>query len=232
MRKTLALSTSSCSTPVCSPRVSRGGDFTQGVEFTFPETILPVGGYLVVAADVAAFKAAYSGVSSVIGGWTGQLGNSGQTIRLCDALGAVVDEVPYCDEGDWGVRELGPVDQGHRGWQWSDQTDGGGSSLELINPAMPNEYGQNWAASAEVGGTPGRVNSAAAADIAPLIERRHALSADSRPGRSRNGHGNSDRRIHKRRDCSAAVPCGSIHVHRRQYISAGERSGFRCRDDA
>jgi hypothetical protein len=157
-----------------------GWQFTQGIEFTFPDTILPAGGYLVVAADVGAFKSAYPGVSNVIGGWTGRLSDSGETITLCSALGATVDEVPYADEGDWGVRELGPVDVGHRGWQWSDQTDGGGKSLELINPGLPNEYGQNWAAGTEVGGTPGRVNSTASADIAPLIE--DVMHAPAIPG--------------------------------------------------
>ena len=50
---------------------------------------------------------------------------------------------------------------GHRGWQWSDAHDGGGKSLELINAALPNEFGQNWAASLVDGGTPGRANSVA-----------------------------------------------------------------------
>ncbi|MEJ2704561.1 MAG: CotH kinase family protein, partial [Sedimentisphaerales bacterium] len=65
--------------------------------------------------------------------------------------------------------ELGPVDHGHRGWSWIALHDGRGKSLELMNPALPNEYGQNWTASNRDGGTPGARNSMAYDDIAPLI---------------------------------------------------------------
>ncbi|MCJ7576735.1 MAG: CotH kinase family protein, partial [Dehalococcoidia bacterium] len=73
------------------------------------------------------------------------------------------------DEGDWSVRQLGPLDIGYRGWEWLNAHDGGGKSLELINPALPNEYGQNWSASDVNNGTPGRTNSVNDGDIAPLI---------------------------------------------------------------
>src|SRR5207253_1676534 len=42
-------------------------------------------------------------------------------------------------------------------------------SLELVNPAMPNQYGQNWKSSIAVNGTPGRTNSVAATNIPPII---------------------------------------------------------------
>ncbi len=146
-----------------------GWRFSDGVEFTFPSVSIGAGKYLVVAADVSAFKARYANVTNVVGGWTGWLSNSGEKIELADQLGEVVDSVKYADEGDWAVRELGPVDRGHRGWQWSDAHDGGGKSLELINAAMPNEYGQNWTASSVDGGTPGAPPTVATNDIAPLI---------------------------------------------------------------
>jgi hypothetical protein len=146
-----------------------GWRLSRGVDFTFPGTTLNAGAYLVVAADVAAFQAAHAGVTNVIGGWIGQLSDSGETVELSDDAGLVIDRVPYADEGDWSVRVLGPDDRGHRGWEWSDQTDGAGGSLELINADLPNEYGQNWTASLSVGGTPGQVNAAAANDLAPLI---------------------------------------------------------------
>ncbi len=146
-----------------------GWRLSDGVDFTFPQVLLAAGQYLVVAADVNAFIAKYPGVSNMVGGWVGRLSNSGERIELADNTGVVIDAVRYADEGDWAVRELGPVDHGHRGWQWSDHTDGGGKSLELINPAMPNEYGQNWAASEPNNGTPGAANSVLDNDIAPLI---------------------------------------------------------------
>ena len=104
------------------------------------------------------------------GGWSGRLGNSGQDLELEDSLGQRMDFVSYSDEGDWAQRVRGPLDYNHYGWAWSEEADGvGGRSLELINPAMSNSYGQNWAPSVDRDGSPGAANKAAAADIAPMI---------------------------------------------------------------
>ena len=146
-----------------------GWRISDGVEFAFPGIWLGPGQYVVVAADVEAFRRVHPAVTNVVGGWTGSLKDSGERIELVDGTGSIVDVVEYADDGDWAVRYLGPPDHGHRGWQWSDQHDGWGSSLELINPNMPNEYGQNWSASNVLGGTPGRANSVTAADTPPFI---------------------------------------------------------------
>ncbi len=143
--------------------------FTDGVDFIFPDVTLGPGQYLVVAAEPNTFRAKYPGDSNVVGGWNGRLSNSGEAIKLRDAAGRIIDSIHYYDEGDWAVRELGQEDNGHRGWVWSDEHDGGGKSLELINFALSNEYGQNWAASTADGGTPGAANTTADDDIAPLI---------------------------------------------------------------
>ena len=139
-----------------------GWRITGGVEFEFPAgAAVGEHGYLVIAADTATFEAIYGGAGSVVGGWTGRLSNKGDRLLLLSAEGQVIDEVNYSDEGDWGLRRLGPVDAyGHRGWIWSDEHDGLGKSLEVISMAMPNEYGQNWAASLTDKGTPGTANTA------------------------------------------------------------------------
>ena len=147
----------------------QGWRISKGVEFTFPNVTLDGGAYLVVAADTGTFAARYPDVANVIGGWNGRLGDSGETVELRDEADAVMDSVAYAQDGDWAVRELGPVDNGHRGWRWRDDHDGGGKSLELVDAALPHEYGQNWAASDADGGTPGMANSVAATDVAPLI---------------------------------------------------------------
>ncbi|MCX5672247.1 MAG: lamin tail domain-containing protein, partial [Planctomycetota bacterium] len=150
-------------------------EFTQGVAFTFPDVTIGAGQYLVVAADPAAFAAKYPGVdhAKVVGGWTGQLANSGEDVELEDPLGQRMDFVSYSNEGDWAQRRIGDVYPGQpswwRGWKWSTGADAGGKSLELINPALSNTYGQNWSASLADGGTPGAPNGMAAADIAPVI---------------------------------------------------------------
>src|SRR5262249_29942416 len=81
--------------------------FTKGVDFTFPNVSMPAGGYLVVAADVAAFQTQYPGVTNVVGGWNGSLANSAETIELTTALGETVNSVRYASEGDWARRERG-----------------------------------------------------------------------------------------------------------------------------
>jgi len=90
-------------------------------------------------------------------------------IKLDDASGQPVDNVRYADEGDWAIRQRGPLDSGHRGWEWFAEHDGLAKSLELINPKLPSAYGQNWTASRVVNGTPGTINSVSSNNIAPLI---------------------------------------------------------------
>ncbi|MHB1034559.1 MAG: lamin tail domain-containing protein [Pirellulales bacterium] len=146
----------------------------QGVTFTFPDVTLGAGEYLVVAADTAAFAAKYPTVTNVIGGWTGKLENSGEDVEVEDNAGRRVDFVSYSNEGDWALRRPGPVDPAHPtwwlGWAWVSAADAGRKSLELVNAGLPNDQGQNWSASLVDQGTPGRANSVAAAEVAPLIE--------------------------------------------------------------
>jgi hypothetical protein len=80
-----------------------------------------------------------------------------------------VDKVDYASDGEWAQRRRGPLDLGHQGWVWTSGANGLGKSLELINPAVSNNKGQNWGASIPDNGTPGAPNSIASSDIAPII---------------------------------------------------------------
>lgn len=147
-----------------------GWRISNGVEFTFPSnTVIQANGYLVVTAHDETFATKYPGVPNVVGNWAGILSNSRNDIDLDDARGNRVDSVEYADEGDWAVRRPGLLHYNHRGWVWSKEHDGLGKSLELINPALPNEHGQNWAASVLLQGTPGAANSVLSSNVAPLI---------------------------------------------------------------
>lgn len=161
-----------------------GWRFSRGINFAFNAgTEIGPGGFLVVAADIDRFNENHSGVANVTGPWDAtltRLSNSGETVRIVDAFGSTVDDVSYSDQGDWALRRRGPEDRGHTGWIWSAAHDGAGRSLELIRPELPNEYGQNWTASETIGGTPGRRNSVAASDTAPMILAvRHAPAIPS-----------------------------------------------------
>ena len=147
--------------------------FTRGITFNFPVgASIPADGFVVVVADPATFNARHPEVgnaTSIFGPWAGRLQNGGETVELRDAAGSRIDRVRYADEGDWALRARGPLDRGHEGWVWSASHDGGGSSLELINPALSNNEGQNWAASQAMGGSPGTINSVASGTGAPMI---------------------------------------------------------------
>ncbi len=147
----------------------RDWQFASGVHWTFPDIELEAGEYLVIAADTERFRALYPDVARVLGNWEGRLSNQGEKLQLLDAGGRVVHEVRYSDDGDWSMRVRAPVDYGHRGWIWQSPADGGGSSLELVNPSLPNEEGQNWLPSRTTGGTPGQANSVLSTNTAPLI---------------------------------------------------------------
>jgi len=111
-----------------------GWTLTKAVSFAFAEgASLAPGEYMVVARDAAHIQAKY-GIGNVVGDYTGVLANDGESIRLRDQYGNVVDEVRYYDGGTW-----------------PDAADGEGPSLELIDPRDDNNVPAAWAASDESG---------------------------------------------------------------------------------
>lgn len=105
-----------------------------GVAFTFPAgTMIPVGGYLVVAQDTAVFQSRFGFLP--LGPFAGKLSGEADDVELRDAHGAAVDEVSYKAEFPW------PID-----------TSGNGPSMELIHPSLDNNLGSSWRASQPPGG--------------------------------------------------------------------------------
>ncbi len=132
-----------------------GWSFTEGIDLIFPEgTEIGAGGFLVVAADGGRLAAAIvvPAGSPVLTWEAGDLANSGEEIELTDAYGHRIDRVIYDDDGEW-----------------PDEPDGGGPSLELVNPRLPNEGGGAWRPSAGPNGTPGAPNSMRVDNPAPVI---------------------------------------------------------------
>jgi len=121
-----------------------GWRFSKGVTFTFSNNVtLAPDKYLIIMADQKTFQAKYPNVTNVVGDWLGVLSNQGEEIELEDASGQAVDSVTYADEGDWALRERGLPVNGHRGWEWLAEHDGLNKSLELVNPRLSNNSGQN-----------------------------------------------------------------------------------------
>lgn len=123
----------------------------RGTGFLFPSnTILSPGGFLVVVANRIEF-ARINGLSLLpVGEFTGSLENGGETLKLVKP-GAVatddllIDEVRYDDDPPW-----------------VSEPDGGGPSLQLIDPSQDHNRPGNWgstATNATVRFTPGAPNT-------------------------------------------------------------------------
>jgi len=120
----------------------------EGITFVFSEgTALAAGEVLLLAssANPAAFASRYPGVV-VAGYYGGQLSNGGERIALLDGNGSTIVSVDYQDSGGWPTA-----------------ADGGGASLEIINPNGDPDDPANWRASIATNGTPG------AAPIPPAL---------------------------------------------------------------
>jgi hypothetical protein len=123
-------------------------------EFLLPAgTVIEAGAYLVLARNAAALRAAYGGDLAIAGDVPFNLGNEGDTVRLLDGEGFLVDQVRYA------ARQ-----------PWPPEAAGGGATLERISALDDITDLTNFAASApaRLPGTPGRPNSRAGA-----IPRRH-----------------------------------------------------------
>ncbi len=73
-----------------------------------------------------------AGAYAVVRDFSGRLDNGSDRVLLLDARGNPADEVRYFDGG-----------------RWPSAADGGGSSLELVDPRTDNNAGEAWAASSE-----------------------------------------------------------------------------------
>ncbi|MDP8241102.1 MAG: CotH kinase family protein [Candidatus Hatepunaea meridiana] len=108
-------------------------------QFIFPPgTLLREGEYLIVIRDSAAFTNFFPDVSNIVGNLSFSLNNTGDQIRLYNPMGVLIDSVLYDDIAPWPI-----------------EPDGTGATLELIDPASPNDDPQNWRASLAPNGSPG-----------------------------------------------------------------------------
>jgi hypothetical protein len=135
--------------------VDLSGMYFDGITFMFNEGTTLAGGARIVLGvntDTNAWKAFYPGVNP--GGWfSGNLNNAGERITLFDRVGNIITTVDYSDSNGWPTA-----------------ADGGGRSIEVINPNGNPDEPANWKASATNNGTPGAVNSAPPAQLVYLNE--------------------------------------------------------------
>ena len=120
----------------------------QGVDFTFASQTLNPGEQVVVVKNRSAFESRYGtgvaiangndGLGGNNGEFAGQLSNGGERITLINNSGISLLSFDYDDQG-----------------LWPERADGGGSSLELVDPFINPDGPANWRNSVEYGGSPG-----------------------------------------------------------------------------
>ena len=124
-----------------------GLSFDAGVSFSFPETSVQAGERVIVARHEGAFRHRYGTDATVLGEYGpegGKLSNGGETIRLVDSVGTVIQELSYADD-------------------WYAATDGDGPSLTLRNvsdDSAPKNPRDAWTLSLGTHGTPGQEDRA------------------------------------------------------------------------
>ncbi len=124
-----------------------GAKFDKGVTFIFGSRTLNPGEFVLVVRNETAFASVYGAGLPVAGAYGGSLDNAGERVRLLDAFGGTIADLTYDDTGAWPGR-----------------ADGRGSSIELTDPAAPND-GAAWRASSEYGGSPGREGAGPRSDL-------------------------------------------------------------------
>jgi hypothetical protein len=113
-----------------------------GANYTFPPgTIIPGGGFVVVAKDIQTFTQA-TGVTTVFGPFTNNLANRGEHLVLRNHDNRMMDEMTYDDEQPW-----------------PDGADGSGATLSKRTPLSAERASQiHWVASPQLGGTRARIS--------------------------------------------------------------------------
>lgn len=128
-----------------------GWRFIDGIDFTFPtNTIIPSGGYLVVGRNISNLIPKYSHLNSAntIGDFNGSLAHNGERLALAKPVysyttnknGSITTNISYVVITEFSYKD---------GGRWGEWSDGGGSSLELIDQHSNPRFALNWADSDE-----------------------------------------------------------------------------------
>ena len=113
-----------------------------GMNYIFPEnTIIDSRGYVVVCKNNTKFHICFPNLTNFIGNFNFDLNKNSDIIKLYNQLNILVDSVHYFSKPPW-----------------PSEANGGGTTLELLNPDYNNALVINWASSKKHG-TPSEQNS-------------------------------------------------------------------------
>ena len=148
-----------------TPLTITGVNFSNGLTFTFPATIIDAGGYAVITQNLASFNFQYPGVTAVQ--WSaGRLDGNGETLRITTST--------------YG---LGILDFRYEG-NWYPETRTG-ASLEIVDPASARTSWSDqasWQPSQPSPGGPPPFGVLAPADVIVTLPRPAILGAWVSPG--------------------------------------------------
>ena len=122
-----------------------GAQFTSAIVYTFTAaTTLAPGERLVLARDPAKFTARYgtSGIRLGSGSFTGRFADEGETVTVVNAAAVPLLSFTYSPSGRWPSRPAGL-----------------GSTLECVDPKGDLDDPNNWRASSEWLGSPGKAGA-------------------------------------------------------------------------
>jgi hypothetical protein len=120
--------------------VDLSGAYFSGILYRFPDgSTLGAGKPLVLVHDLTRFRRLYT-EEEVYGLYEGRLSDKGETITLYSVRGDMLASITYDDENGWPL-----------------SADGAGDSLVLVNADGDRQDAANWRASAEINGSPSRI---------------------------------------------------------------------------
>ena len=159
-----------------------GWKFSTGVDFTFPPgESIAAGGYRVIAKNPARIQTVYA-VTGVLGPFANgsKLSNGGDSIRLQNGSGTVIDEVSYSSSFPWPTTAdaLGAGDDftllTSSNYQYK------GRSLQRVSAAANSSDPANWLASPlSPGPTPGSANAVTLAVPKPVVVAINVIQASN-----------------------------------------------------
>ncbi len=148
-----------------------GWTLAGGIGYTFPaNTSVAAGGFKVIAKTPARIESVYGLTSgTVLGPYSGYLGNTSDTVRVKDTAGNVIDAVTYDSRFPWtsAPDSMGVQDQfsgvADTTYQYK------GRSLQRVSAAWSSSDPANWLASPLSGPTPGGAQAVTRTVPKPIV---------------------------------------------------------------